>query len=210
MAKIMLVDDHAVVREGVRTILEDSGDYTCAQAVSAEDALQQMHAGQVPDAVLLDLTLPGMNGLDAMARMHAEWPRLPVLLLSMHLEEHYATRALRLGAKGYLNKSAPAGELLAAIKSILKGESYLSRNFAARVASGAGGDAEQPLHETLSNREFEILRLIGFGMPVSEIARKLDLSVKTVSTYRERVLCKMNFTNNFDIIRYVLQNGLAD
>lgn len=207
--RILLVDDHTVVREGLRAILESSGDIECWPAESAESALALLERGPLPNVVLLDVSLPGMNGFDALAKMRELWPPLAVLMLSMHLEEHYAVRALRLGAMGYLNKSAPTAEVLSAVRAVMRGENYLSRRFAARLAKELTTDS-RPRHELLSNREFEVLRLIGSGKPVSEIATMLGLSVKTVSTYRERVLEKMGFSSNFELVRYVLQEGLID
>jgi DNA-binding NarL/FixJ family response regulator len=210
VSSVLLVDDHAVVREGLRAILESSGDVQCLQADSAEAAIEQLDSGLSPDALLLDVSLPGMSGFEALVEVRKRFPRLPVLLISMHLEEKYAVRALRLGASGYLNKSAPSAEVLSAVRAVIAGENYLSQRFAALVARGLRKDGEQHLHESLSNREFEIFRSIGSGQSVSEIAEKLGLSVKTVSTYRERILTKMNFTSNFQIIRYVLEEGLSE
>lgn len=208
--QVLLVDDHAVVREGLRAILEASGEIACIEADSAEDALDLLVRAEPVDVMLLDISLPGMSGLEALAEIHHLRPRLPVLLLSMHPEEQFAVRALRMGAQGYLSKSTPSAEVLHAVKSAARGENYISRHIAALVAQGVGGDSESPAHESLSNREFEILRMIGSGRSVSEIAQMQGLSVKTVSTYRERILSKMNFSNNFDIIRYVLQEGLLE
>lgn len=208
--EVLLVDDHAVVREGLRAILEASGEISCVEADSAEEAIEMLKQAAPIDVILLDISLPGISGLDALAEIHSIRPQLPVLLLSMHPEEQFAVRALRMGAQGYLSKSTPSAEVLHAVKSAAKGQNYISRHIAAMVAQGIGGESESPVHESLSNREFEILRMIGSGKSVSEIAQIQGLSVKTVSTYRERILSKMNFTNNFDIIRYVLQEGLLE
>jgi DNA-binding NarL/FixJ family response regulator len=208
--KVLLVDDHAVVREGLRAILEASSEIACIEADSAEDAIDVLEHAVPVDVMLLDISLPGMSGLEALAEIHRIRPQLPVLLLSMHPEEQFAVRALRMGAQGYLSKSTPSAEVLQAVKSAARGENYISRHIAAMVAQGIGGESESPAHETLSNREFEIMRMIGSGKSVSEIAQIQGLSVKTVSTYRERILSKMNFSNNFDIIRYVLQEGLLE
>lgn len=208
--QVLLVDDHAVVREGLRAILEASGEIVCIEAESAEEALKVLARAVPIDVMLLDISLPGISGLEALGEVHNLRPELPVLLLSMHPEEQFAVRALRMGAQGYLSKSTPSAEVLQAVKSAAKGENYISRHLAALVAQGIGGESETPVHESLSNREFEILRMIGSGKSVSEIAQIQGLSVKTVSTYRERILNKMNFSNNFDIIRYVLQEGLLE
>ena len=206
--QVLLVDDHAVVRDGLRSILEATGDIFCSQTSSAEEALSVLDQGTALDVVLLDITLPGMSGLDALAEIHKRRPSLPVVLLSMHPEEQYAVRALRMGAAGYLSKSAQSSEVLKAVKAAAAGTNYLSQRVAAQLAYGIGSEGDRPLHEQLSNREFEILRMIGAGNSATEIAHALSLSVKTVSTYRERILNKMNMSNNFDIIRYVLQEGL--
>jgi DNA-binding NarL/FixJ family response regulator len=211
--QVLLVDDHAVVRDGLRTILEATGKIACVQAESAERALeilQQESPAKDVDVALLDITLPGMSGLEALGEIHRLRPNLPVLLLSMHPEEQYAVRALRMGASGYLSKSAPSSEVVKAVLAAADGTTYLSGNVAAQVARGLGDEQYRPLHESLSNREFEILRLMGAGKPVAEIGRELGLSVKTVSTYRERILDKLSLTNNFEIIRYVLQEGLLE
>jgi DNA-binding NarL/FixJ family response regulator len=208
--QVLLVDDHGVVRDGLRAILEATGEILCAQADSAEAALDILDGDAACDVVLLDITLPGMSGLDALAEIHQRRPGLAVLLLSMHPEEQYAVRALRMGAIGYLSKSAPSADVLKAVKAAASGETYLSGHITAQVARGFGPEGNGPLHEQLSNREFEILCLIGSGKPVAEIGRDLGLSVKTVSTYRERILDKMSLQNNFDIIRYVLQEGLLE
>ena len=208
--QVLLVDDHAVVRDGLRSILEAAGDIFCSQTTCAEAALALLDQDAAMDVVLLDITLPGMSGLDALAEIHKRRPDLAVVLLSMHPEEQYAVRALRMGAAGYLSKSAPSSEILKAIRGAASGTNYLSQHIAAQVAQGVGFKDDLPLHESLSNREFEILRMIGAGNAVSEIAHALGLSVKTVSTYRERILDKMNLSNNFDIIRYVLQEGLQN
>jgi DNA-binding NarL/FixJ family response regulator len=210
LLQVLLVDDHAVVRDGLRSILEASGEIACLQAETAENALELLDQMVPVDVVLLDITLPGMSGLDALAEIHKRQPALAVLLLSMHPDEQYAVRALRMGAIGYLSKSAPSEEVLKAVKAAASGATYLSGHIAAQVARGISPGSDRPLHESLSNREFEILRMIGAGKPVAEIARSLNLSVKTVSTYRERILDKMNLSNNFDIIRYVLQEGLLE
>jgi DNA-binding NarL/FixJ family response regulator len=207
---VLLIDDHAVVREGLRTILESSGEIACTQAGSAEDALQLLDAGVALDVMLLDISLSGMSGLDALAEVHKRRPKLPVLLISMFPEEQYAMRALRMGAAGYLCKSTASSEVVRAVEAAAQGDIYLSRGTALQVARGAGAAETRPLHDALSNREFMILRMIGAGNSVSQIAVTLGLSVKTVSTYRERIFDKMSFASNYEIIRYALQEGLLE
>lgn len=208
--QVLVVDDHEVVRDGLRVTLESTGDIACLQAETAESALELLDREVPLNVVLLDISLPGMSGLDALAEIHKRRPQLAVLLLSMHPEEQYAVRALRMGAAGYLSKGAPSTEVLKAVRAAAKGATYLSGHIAAQIARGVGLEGNHPLHESLSNREFEILRMLGSGKPVSEIGRTLGLSVKTVSTYRERILDKMSLSNNYDIIRYVLQEGLLE
>lgn len=207
---VLVVDDHAVVRDGLCSILEAAGSVVCQQAESAEAALKLLATPAQVDVMLLDITLPGMNGLDALAEIHKLREKLPVLLLSMHPEEQYAVRALRMGAMGYISKSAPSSEVVDAVRAAAAGNTYISRHIAAQVARGITLEGQSPLHEALSNREFEILCMLGSGKSVAEIGRALSLSVKTVSTYRERILNKMNFSSNFEIIRYVLQEGLLE
>jgi DNA-binding NarL/FixJ family response regulator len=207
--KVLLVDDHAVVRRGMRAILEAKGNIACVEAGCAEDALQLLDSGVPLDVVLLDISLPGMSGLDALAEIRQRRPQLAVLLISMFPEEQYATRALRLGAAGYLCKSSSPSEIERAVLSVSHGNIHLSRA-ALQVAQEDGANQNRPLHESLSSREFTVLRMIGAGKPVSEIAGTLGLSVKTVSTYRERILEKMKLSNNYGIIRYVLQEGLLE
>jgi two-component system, NarL family, invasion response regulator UvrY len=210
MIQVLLVDDHAIVRDGLRSILEATGEIVCTQAESAEQALELLDAKCSIDVVLLDITLPGMNGLEALAEIHKQLPKLAVLLLSMHPEDQFAVRALRMGAIGYLSKSAPSAEILKAVKNAASGTTYLSSHLVTQVALGIGAEGDRPLHESLSNREYEIFRMIGAGKPVAEIGRVLGLSAKTVSTYRERILDKMKLTSNYEIVRYVLQEGLME
>ncbi len=207
---VLLIDDHAVVREGLQSILEATGEIVCTQRQSAEEAIALIASSAPLDVVLLDISLSGMSGLDALADMHKLRPNLPVVLVSMLPEEQYARRALRLGAAGYLCKNTVSTEVLRAVQTVARGEIYLSHFVTQQVARSGDEAQPRPLHETLSNREFMILRLIGEGKPVGVIARQLNLSVKTVSTYRTRILDKMKMSNNYEIIRYALQEGLIE
>lgn len=198
---VLLVDDHTVVREGLRHILEESGDIVCSQAASAEEALQMLGSGHLARVILLDITLPGMSGLDALREIRERYPNAAVLMLSMHPEERYAIRAMRMGAIGYLCKSTPTQEMLSAIHKAIQGKSNFS--------SSTFNSPSQPLHANLSAREFQVLCMLGSGKPPSEIGRELNLSVKTVSTHRERILRKMEFSSNLEIMRYVLKEGLV-
>jgi len=160
--------------------------------------------------VLLDITMPGKGGLDVLKELKVRKPGLPVLILSMHPEEQYAVRALRFGASGYLTKGSAADELLRAIRKVLSGGRYISSSLAERLADSLYDDAERPLHETLSNREYQMLRMIGAGKTITEIAVELSLSVKTISTFRTRILRKMRMKNNAELVCYAIHNKLAD
>lgn len=209
MIYVLLVDDHAVVREGLRHILEEADEISCTEVGSAEEALATLKRGTPVHVVLLDITLPGMSGLDALGEMQALRPGLAVLMLSMHPEERFAVRALRLGALGYLSKSTPSAEIVAAVQAAATGAA-LPSSATARASLTDAGRELRPAHESLTNREFEVLRLLGAGKPPSEVARILGLSVKTVSTHRERILRKLRLDSNMELIRYVLQEGLLE
>lgn len=209
MIHVIVVDDHAVVRAGLRHILEQSKDISCTELETAEEALAVLDRGDAVDVVLLDVTLPGMSGIDALAEMKKRRPDLAVLILSMHPEERFAVRALRLGAYGYLSKSTPSSEIVSAVRAAAEG-APLSERFASLATLTAAAANARPLHETLTNREFEVLRLLGSGKPPSDVAQILGVSVKTVSTHREHILLKLRLENNMALIRYVLQEGLID
>ena len=207
MIRVVVVDDHSVVRAGLRHILEASDGIACTEMETAEEALTFLGGDAVVDVVLLDVTLPGMSGIEALAEMKKRRPTLAVLILSMHPEERFAVRALRLGAAGYLSKSTPSAEIVAAVRAAAVGAPLPARFHS--PAALPGGDA-RPLHESLTNREFEVLRLLGSGKPPSEVALILGLSVKTVSTHREHILNKLRLENNMALIRYVLEQGLLE
>jgi two-component system invasion response regulator UvrY len=207
MVRILLVDDHAVVRLGIRAILEDGlPGVNVSEAGSGEQALAALE--QPFDAVVLDLSMPGRSGIDLLAEIKHRWPKLPVLIMSLHPEEHFAVRALRAGASGYLTKAAAPEALIDAVQKVTRGGKYISQAVAERMASDLGGRASVP-HERLSDREFEVMRGIAEGNTVSEIALRMHLSVKTVSTYRTRLLDKMGMETNAELTRYALQNGLV-
>src|SRR6185436_16466710 len=207
MYRVLLVDDHDVVRKGIRAILEDRYPaITIYEASSGEGALDALSAPF--DAVVLDLSMPGRSGIDLLAEIKHRFPKLPVLIMSLHGEEQFAVRALRAGASGYLTKSAASEQLIAAFERIVRGGRYISEALAERLAVSAGGGTEAP-HDRLSDREFEVMRGIASGESVSEIADRIHLSVKTVSTYRARLLDKMGMTTNAELTRYAIQNGLV-
>jgi two-component system invasion response regulator UvrY len=214
MNRILLVDDHAVVRRGMRAILEDQLDpLDVAEAGDGEAALTTLVeadvAGKPFDLVVLDLSMPGRSGIDLLAEMKHRHAKLPVLIMSLHDEEHFALRALRVGASGYLSKSAAPEQLVAAVVKVLRGGRYVSEALAERLAADVGKDRSGAPHERLSDREFEVMRGIASGSSVSDIASHMHLSVKTVSTYRTRLLDKMGMGSNAELTRYALQHGLV-
>lgn len=208
MNRILLVDDHAVVRRGVRAILEDRvPGIDVAEASSGEEALGKLE-GEL-DAIVLDLSMPGRSGFDLLAEIKHRQPKVPVLIMSLHAEDQYAVRALRAGAAGYLTKSAAPEQLVTAVTKIMRGGRYVSDIVAERLAAEATGMPAENRHERLSDREFDVMRGIASGNSVSEIASFMHLSVKTVSTYRTRLLEKMGMTNNAELTRYALEHGLV-
>lgn len=205
--RVLLVDDHAIVRRGMRTILEDSVPGVVVEEAATGDAA--LAAIEHPcDVVVLDLSMPGRNGLDLLAEIKHRKPALPVLILSLHDEQHFAIRTLRAGASGYLMKDAAIEALVSAVLKVAKGGKYVSDAIADRLAADPGS-ARTTLHESLSDREFDVLRGIAGGQTVSEIAGQLHLSVKTVSTYRTRLLEKMGMSSNAELTRYALEQGLV-
>jgi DNA-binding NarL/FixJ family response regulator len=208
MYRVLLVDDHEVVRKGIRAILEDRcSPIDIAEAGTGDAALQKLT--EVFDAVILDLSMPGRSGIDLLAEIKHRHAKLPVLILSLHGEEQFAVRALRAGAAGYLTKAAAPDQLVTAFEKIVRGGRYVSETLAERLAATAGGDGTAAPHDRLSNREFEVMRGIASGESVGEIAARMHLSVKTVSTYRTRLLEKMGMETNSELTRYALQNGLV-
>jgi two-component system, NarL family, invasion response regulator UvrY len=212
MVKILVVDDHAIVRRGVIRILEQSPelDAECAEAANAQDAARMLAASSYA-MVLLDISLPGSSGLDLLKNLHRDSPKVPIVILSMYPEDQYAIRALTLGAVGYLTKESAPEELVLAACKVLAGGHYISPSLAERMAEhlGSGTGKVALPHENLSDREFSVLRLIGAGKTPTEIAAELFLSAKTVSTYRSRILQKMELKSNADLMSYALKNHLA-
>ena len=205
--RILLVDDHAVVRSGIRTILEDHLEAVdVVEAANGDAALALL--GDKLDVVVLDLSMPGRSGIDLLAEIKHRHPKLPVLILSFHAEEHFAVRALRAGAAGYLAKSAAPEELVAAVTKVSRGGRYVTEGVAERLAAGLD-KTPGALHDSLSDREFDVLRGLASGQSVSDLAAQLHLSVKTISTYRARLLEKMGMASNAELTRYALQNGLV-
>jgi two-component system, NarL family, invasion response regulator UvrY len=209
MIKILIADDHAVVREGLKKILADVMDMEVAgEAADGMEALQLMR-GQDWDAVLLDISMPGKNGLDVLKAIRTEKPKLPVLMLSIYSESQYALRVLKAGASGYLTKESAPNQLVAAIRKVAQGGKYISSGLAEKLASELADPSERLLHEALSDREMEILRLMAMGNTPSQIAESLFISSKTVSTYRARLLRKMKMQSNAELINYAIKNNLV-
>jgi two-component system invasion response regulator UvrY len=210
MLRVLIVDDHAVVREGLRLILgQEFSEAVFAEAESAEEALQKVRQSAW-DVVLLDIVMPGRSGLDIIVELQQLRSDTAILVLSMYGEEQYAERAFKLGAAGYLTKDKAPHELIQAIKKVTKGGRYVSEALGERLASHLGQGDQGKGHETLSAREFEVLRLIAIGNKPSAIAKTLHLSVKTVNSYRQRVLTKMRLKTTADLIKYAVQNKLVE
>lgn len=210
MIRVLIVDDHPVIRRGLRDIVTDQPDMEVgAEATNAAQALELVRK-QHWDAVIMDITMPGRSGLEALHDIRGEKPQLPVLMLSIHSEEQYAMRALKAGASGYLTKESAPDELVNAIHKVVTGGLYVSANMAERLAAELRAPAGRSAHELLSDREFEVLCLMGRGKSVSQVATELSLSVKTVSTYRANILQKLGLENTAEIIRYAITHNLVE
>jgi DNA-binding NarL/FixJ family response regulator len=209
MLRILLADDHAVVRQGVKQILAEAfAQATFGEALNSHELLYLV-AGQRCDIVVLDLAMPGGNGLEALKQIKHAHPQLPVLILSMYPEDQYAVRTIKAGGAGYLNKESAPEELVQAIRKILHGGEYISAAVADELVLHARHEDDRPLHKHLSDREYQVLCLIGSGKEVKEISTELSLSAKTISTYRTRLLAKMNMKTNAELTHYVIQNALV-
>lgn len=207
--RILLVDDHAVVREGVRRLLSDefSGSLF-GEAASGHEALARV-AEAAWDLVILDLSLPGRNGLETLKAVMESSPTLPVLVMTMHSEDQYALRAFRSGAAGYLTKDCGPDELFEAVRKVVAGGKYVTSAIAEKLAGSLSATAK-PLHEQLSDREFQVLRMLAIGKTVTQIGRELNLSEKTISTYRARILDKMAMETTAELVHYAIRNGLVE
>ena len=210
MIRVLIADDHGILRRGLREILmRELEGVVCGEAENAQQVLAQVQ-NQNWDLAIVDITMPGRSGLDVLRDLQRVQPGLPVLVLSMHPEDQYGKRVLKAGASGYMNKESAPEELIKAIRRVLAGGRYVSPTLAEKLAVEWGTNAGRPLHDNLSDREFEVLRMIALGKTISQIAAELHLSTTTVSTYRARILEKMNMTTTAELMRYALRNDLVD
>lgn len=208
MLRILIADDHTIVRKGLRQILLD--EFATAEIVEvtdAEELIQKVMTAEW-DVVVSDLSMPGRSGLDALQQIKISHPDLPVLILSIHPEEQYALRALKSGASGYLSKGTAPDELVKAVQRVLLGKKYISQEIAEKLASSVSAEASPNPHESLSDREFDVMKLLANGKSVSEIAEMLSLSVTTLSTYRARIMAKMSLRSNSDLTKYAIEYKL--
>ncbi|WP_124951211.1 response regulator [Sulfuriferula thiophila] len=208
--RVFIVDDHAIVREGLKQILADTSDLVVAgDAETGHEAIQLARQGKY-DVLLLDISMPDRSGIEILKQIKKEAPDIAVLMLSMHREDQYAIRSLKAGAAGYLNKQSAPAELVVAIREVIAGRKYISNALAQELANQVGGNHQTALHETLSDREYQTMTMIASGKCVSDIATELNLSVKTVSMYRARLLQKMKLKNNAELMHYAMKNRLVD
>lgn len=209
MINVLIADDHPVVRQGIKQILaEDSEIGELGEAKNSQEVMEQIRQNSW-DVIILDITMPGRGGLDTLKEIKGEKPKLPVLILSIHPEDQYAVRALKAGAAGYLTKESAPDDLIKAIKKVNIGGKYISNSLAEKLALHLERDAQKQPHESLSDREYQVLCMIASGKKVKDIAESLSLSVKTISTYRARILEKMKMKSNADLIHYAIQNRLV-
>ena len=210
MIRIVIADDHAIVREGLKRIVAAAEDMqVTAEAADGTEVMQRVRELEF-DLLVLDLSMPGRSGMELIKLVHAEKPRLRILVLSMHQELQYAVRAIKSGASGYLTKESAPAQLEQAIRKIAGGGAYVSAEVAEQLALGAMPGSEGHPHETLSDREFEVFRLLAAGVSVTDIATRLKLSVKTVSTHKANLMQKMGLHNTSELIRYAIKHGVSD
>jgi len=207
---ILIADDHAVVRRGLREILDDAiPGATFSEAGNGDEVMGQLGKSTIA-LLVLDINMPGRSGVDVLRDVKHAYPRLPVIILSVHPEEQYAVRCLRAGAAAYINKESASEELAIATKKILSGGRYISATFAEKLIANLDEPGDKPLHESLSDREHEVMKMIAAGVPLTEIGERLHVSVKTISSYRTRIMEKMQMKNNADLTRYAMTHGLID
>ena len=210
MLHVLVADDHAIIRKGLIQILSDTKEFKKIHEAQHGQEVLDMVAKKDYDLIILDITMPGLSGIEVLKQLKAEYPNLPVLILSMHPEQQYAIRTIKAGASGYLTKESAPEELMVAIRKISSGGKYISSSLAETLVMDLTEDENKPIHETLSNREFEVLKLMGYGKSVGDISEILCLSAKTISTYRSRILEKMNLKNTAELIHYAVKNGLVE
>ncbi len=208
MLKILIADDHSLIRKGLKQILLEEYPSAFIEEVGDAESVFKKAISSKWDIIICDISMPGRSGLDVVHHVKKNYPKLPVLILSFHPEEQYAIRVLKAGAAGYLSKESATDELVKAVQKILQGRKYISHTVAEKMIDQMDNDGDNKPHEILSNREFHVFRLIAEGKSVSEIAESLSLSVTTVSTYRSRILAKMNMKTNAALTRYALENRL--
>ncbi|MBW2057103.1 MAG: response regulator transcription factor [Deltaproteobacteria bacterium] len=210
MIRVIIADDHPIVRTGLKQIIADAPDMTVTdEANDGHETLRKIREKEF-DVVILDITMPGMGGLDVLKQIRIEKPKMPVVVLSYHPEEQYAIRVLRAGASGYLTKGSSTDQVLDAIRKVFRGGKYITPSLAERLAGELEEGVEKPPHEGLSDREFQVLCLIASGKRVRKIAEELSLSTKTISTYRSRILEKMKMKSNAELTHYAIKNRLVD
>jgi len=210
MIRVLVADDHSLIREGLKRILSGTQDLeVCGEAGSGPEVLGQV-ALLKPDTLLLDLSMPGVSGFDLVKRLRGDYPRLPILVLSMHDEQQYAVRAIRAGASGYLTKEGANTQLVNAIRRVALGRPYISTAVAEQLATSAMPGQSIVLHEELTDRELQVLRMLVQGTTVSQVGRTLNLSVKTVSTHKSRILGKLQLSSLAEMVRYAIEHNLVE
>lgn len=210
MVRILIADDHPVVREGLKKMFEKVSDISIAgEASNGQEVLNKIEQNDY-DLVLLDISMPGRDGLDILRELRRKRPHLPILILSMHSEEQYVIRALKAGASGYLTKKSISDELIKAVQKVACGGKYITSSLSEKLASYIRNDTEKPIHEILSDREHFVMRMIVKGRTRKEIAKELSLSVNTISTYRARILKKLKMKNSAELIQYAIEKHLTD
>ena len=210
MIRLVIVDDHAIVRSGLRQIAQAESDITVVGEAADSGELLDVLRKQESDVVLMDISMPGKNGLEALKLVKERWPATAVLMLSMYPEDQYAVRSVKAGASGYLHKNSPPETVIQAIRTVAKGKKFITPELAEQLATHIGQDADQPLHERLSDREYQTMSMIASGHTLSQIAEQMSLSPKTVSVYRARLLEKMRLKNNAELTHYALKHKLVE
>ncbi len=209
MIKVIIADDHPISREGIKKIIDRSNDIVVVDEACTGDELLKKVKKNHYDVIILDISMPGISGLEVLKDLQGPKQRSAILIFTMHPEEQYAVRALKAGASGYLTKGSTPEELITAIRNVSGGRKYITSALAERLAYDLSNNARQPLHEKLSDREYQVMMLLASGKPTKEIAGELCLSIPTISTYRSRILQKMNLKNNAELIHYAIKNNLV-